>query len=207
MMFRKVKIALKDLLTANAAGRFRVAGTQKQSINAEKQIKDLPLVALSSASSDFKATDNSYQVERDATVNLSIKITVAVPVYADLTALNNELSTAAQRATALAESLDICDTANDLIGEISDNVYQIIEDARNYDLIEKEVRDRHISDLTIYDAQRDGQLAVASSVFNFSCLVTEIVDGETGIAADPDGISTGDIKPNSEDTDNAGVIA
>ena len=205
MMITQVKTALKPALVAGADGNFYVVGSQKQSINAEKQIKDLPRVMVNFANSTYPDT-NSFQVGRDSILNVVIKTSVAVPIYVDLSVLNDEGATAGARATALANAQDICDTSNDLINEISEFVYQIVEDARNYDLgfPVGQVRDRHIDDLTIFEAQRDGQLAIASSTFNFSCRVTEEVDGETGTAAVD--VANGDIKPNSEDTDNAGVI-
>lgn len=207
MMFRQVKASLIAELVAAAAGRFTVVKSQKQSINAEKQLQ-IPRVMVNFANSSYSSDNSSFQVEHDSTLNFVIKISVASPILVDLETLNDELATAGDRATALANAQDICDTANDLINEISDNVYQIIEDARNYDLgfAIGLVRDRHIDNLTIYEAQRDGQLVLASSVFDFSCKVTEIVDGETGTAAAPDAVADGDIHANDEDTNNAGVI-
>ncbi len=208
MMFRQVKAALVAELETGALGRFYVVKSQKQSISAEKQLKDLPRVMVNFANSSYSSDNSSFQVEHDSDLNFVIKTSVASPILVDLATLNDENATAGDRATALANAQDICDTANDLINEISEYVYQIIEDARNYDLgfAVGLVRDRHIDDLTIYEAQRDGQLVIASSVFNFSCKVTEIVDGETGTAAAVDAVADGDIKPNSEDIDNAGVI-
>lgn len=207
MMFRQVKAALVAELEAGAAGRFYVVKSQKQSISAEKQLQT-PRVMVNFANSSYASDNSSFQVEHDSTLNFVIKISVASPLLVDLATLNDENALPSARATALANAQDVCDTANDLINEISDNVYQVIEDARNYDLgfAVGLVRDRHIDNLTIYEAQRDGQLVLASSVIDFSCKVTELVDGETGTAAAVDAVADGDIHANDEDTINAGVI-
>lgn len=183
MKFIIVKDAVKALLENAAAGRYGVAGAQKQEKGTAAYIGSNRLVEVYFRTENFSKSKGRFTGPNNSDVKIAIELTVSGPVKADLAILDDPTgSTAIQLQTAIAEIKEASSVADDSMDELFDIVYQIIMDAKNVDLglAEGIVADRWISTLDKSDPNPRGQLVVLTGMLEFSCNVEEDVPGDIG---------------------------
>jgi hypothetical protein len=201
MMFREVKSALVNILGDAAAERFIVIGYQRQS-KASSEIKNNNrLVQVYYSDGNFARGQRN---KGPHTHDLSFNIDVSASAKGDLSVLDSPTATQYQKAVAIASIKFASEEADTLIDELIEYVYQIIMDARNYDL------GMSVGDVTsrwIERIQKDtiierGDLVVKTANLKFICKVQEIVIGDIG--NEPEKVIFNSSTPTG-DTGGAGV--
>jgi len=205
MKFRTIKESVKTLFANSAAGRYTVAGSQKQTKSAEEVIDNNRLIQVYYSRGSFLKSGGSMRGPNDHEITFKIGFTVSKAAAGDISVLNNPNATALQLQTAIANIANASDLADASIDELFDIAYQIIMDARNIDLglAEGIVSSRWITDIQKDDPLPRGELLVITGSSNLTLKTSEDVTGETPIPATA--IST-DFSIEDDLGDNAGVI-
>jgi hypothetical protein len=185
MTFRTIKASTLQILADAAAARFNVVGYQKQTKNESESKLNNRTVQLFYKDGDFPNAGGANTDVTKHTATYALQLTVSAPSKVDLNVLQNPTSTEGQLSAAvnaLQESAAICD---DLFDELVDIVYQIIMDARNYDLGQPKgtIADRWISSAQKDDPVPRGALTTLTGMLLFTVKMMETVDGDTGVAA------------------------
>ena len=206
MLFRKVKQSITNNVLGPAEdGRFQTIGFQRQTNDAEDSLDSLRHVQVFWSSSDFPKRGSGLQGPYKNEISFRIEMSAAKAAEIDLEILNDELATAAEKATALASFQEAADLVDDSFDELFDIVFQIIMDARNIDLGMPEgvVAERWISQAKKDDPIPAGELAMLTGSAVLTCSVSEQAPGDPGV----DGAKTIDtiIDIDGDDTEKAGV--
>jgi len=204
MNFRVIKTSIINILGLAALSRFKVIGFQRQSKNADEVLDSDRFVQIFYQSGNLPKNKASLNGPVQHEITYKIELTVAKQTEGDLEVINNPGSTPLQIATALnlfAEASDLADQSWD---ELADIVYQILMDARNYDL---GTQKGTISNRWIDGIQKDNPLPRGESViltgsFNLTCQTVESVLGDTGTLGDDYDIS---LRFKDDPNNNAGV--
>lgn len=182
MAYRTVKEQIVTLLGNSAAGRFRVIGYRGQS----------------QASSEIKNSDRSVQVyysdgqfpksaggrigRKIHDITIELDLSASASAKGDLSALNDESATPAEKAIAISTIKEASEEADEKIDELIEYVYQILMDARNEGL---QFEKGFISNRWIDRIQKDtllehGALVVKTANLKYTCRVNEVVLGDVG---------------------------
>jgi hypothetical protein len=181
MMFREVKTALVNILGDAAASRFIVVGYQRQSKASSEVKNNNRLVQVYYADGNFpRGQRNKGPHTHDLSFNVDVSASAAAK--GDLSVLDSTTATQYQKAAAIASIKFAADEADTLIDELIEYVYQIIMDARNYDLglTVGEVTNRWIERIQKDTIIERGDLIVKTANLKFTCRVQEIVLGAVG---------------------------
>lgn len=182
MRFRQVKTALLNILGNAAAGRYRIIGFQRQEKAAEEFIDNNRLVEVYYRNSNIDKGKGRVNGPVDNMCNFSVELTVSAPSKVDLSIINDPNSTPAQIQTAMAGFKEASDIADDQFDELVEIVFQILMDARNFDLGLNvgEVANRWISQINKNDPNPRGDLVVLTGTLEYTCSVSEDILGDTG---------------------------
>jgi len=186
MQFRTVKDSLLSLLVASEAGRYQTIGFQRERKGADEVKGNNRLVQLYYSRGSFPRSASSLSGPFQHKPTYQVDLTVSEAATVDLSTLNNESASAADRITALAARAEAAKLADDSLDELFDVVFQVIMDARQRDL---DLGIGGVADIYISDFQKDepdvsGRLVTITAAFIVAVSMEEIVSGETSIAQD-----------------------
>lgn len=203
MKFRTAKQQIISILTASQGSNFVTVGSQKQSKGSKENL-NLPRVTVYYQNGNFPKTGSNFQSVKQHNASYRIEFTVVMESEVDLSVLNNPSSTAIQISAALAAMPELSDQVDNKMDELFDNVYQVLMDARNYDLdlTIGEITDRYIDNFQKDSPIPKGEFMILTGGCTLTMNMEEIVDGETGTP----GVNvdtTVDLK--DDQGDNAGV--
>jgi len=186
MQFRSVKDALKTILIDSAADRYRVIGFQRQEKASSEFTNNNRMVEVFFKNENFNLSRSRLNGPVGADVIVAIELTVSAEVKVDLSALESEFSTPAEKMAALAGMKEASNEADDSFDELAEIIYQIVMDARNIDLglPDGDVANRWVGSIDKNDPNPRGELVVLTGSLEFTCKVSEDVPGDTGVPAD-----------------------
>lgn len=187
MYFRTVKKAIKDLLNDKSLGNFHVVGYQKQNKSSDEVLNSDRLVQVYFSDGAFPKSAGRMRGPKTHDLKISIDLTVSAKAQADLSALESTTASELQKSIALMGIKDAAEIADDKMDELIDRVYQILMDARNFNLgLEVgELSSRWIDRITKDTTIEYGDLIVKTSNLEYSCRVQEYVYGDEGYQPDP----------------------
>lgn len=208
MHFRTINQAIINLLGASAGGRFRVVGYEAQGKDAREVKHNKREVQSYFTQGDFpKSRGSRRSGQHDMT--FTIGLTVSASARCNLAIINQQTPppTKDQISGALAALTDAAYEADKLIDELYEIVYQILRDARNYDLGLSRgiVTDSWVDAIRKDQPVPQGELVTLTGTVQFTCSTSEAVTGDTGVLA-TDGISVGLDLVEGDDTIKAGVL-
>lgn len=180
MRFRTIKTAIEDLLVAAAAGRYQVQGYQNQGLAAEEILDDNRLVQVIYDQGTFpKSSSGKGPFTHDQI--FKIILTVSKKAEGDLSALEDDFATPAEKATALAASRPAAKLADDSLDELFDHVFQELMKGDNIDfgITSFKVANRWLNDFKKSDPVLVGDMAVLSGTVELSCRIDESVVSTT----------------------------
>lgn len=209
MRFRIARDAIVSVLGEKAKGRFVTLGRQSKGQAADEVEDRSRTVQVFFSRGEFpkKAGGLSGPVMHNLTFRL--ELTVAKAAKGDLAALNNVNSTQAELVAALENFQESADLADASFDELAEIVYQILMDARNYDLglDPGEVVNRWIGSIEKEEPTPRGELVVVPGTLELTCAVSEDLLGDEGRTADAAGSVTAAIEthtpPDTTDADPA----
>lgn len=182
MTFRTVKTAIVDLLSDNAAGRFRVIGKQIMSKSADEIRDNDRLVQVYFSDGSFPKSAGRMHGSKTHDVTIEIDLSGCASATGDLSVLDSPDATAIQKAGAIAAIREASDVADQIIDELIDAVYNILMDARYEGLL---LPKGTISSRWIDRIQKDtlierGEFVVKTANMKYTCRVQEYVSGDIG---------------------------
>lgn len=191
MNFRTVTAAIQTILGDAAAGRFSVIGYRRQGRDAEEIRGDKRSVQVYFSSGDFPKSAGRSSGSTQHQMTFNVDLSVSAPAKVNLAAITTPGATAGQIATALSALQEAADIADEAMDELMEMVYQILMDARNFDLgLDRGiVSSRWVGSLNKDDPQPQGSLVVLTGRIQYTCQTVEAIVGEIGVAA-TGGIST-----------------
>jgi hypothetical protein len=200
MNFRILKTAIIEILSAAEAGRYRTIDSQRQSTAASEVVNNLRTVQVYYENGQFRESSGRMigSVMHEITFNIDLK--VSSPASVDLSVLNNITSTPVQRAAALVALQESSAKADEIFDELVDIIFQVLMDARNYDLgLEKGIiSNRWIPNIQKNEPLPQGELVVLTGSMPFTCRTIEYITGEDPSPADT--IDTTLVVDDDEDT-------
>lgn len=206
MNFRTIKDSIIEILGNASKNCFIVIGHQRQMKSADETIDINRFVQLFYSAGDFPKSSgrNTGPVQHDITFR--IELTVSSPAKIDLSTLNRSSSTSAEKASALASSQEASNVADDLLDELFELVYQILMDARNYDMGQEigEVSNRWIDQIQKDDPIEEGEYVILTGSMFLKLRTAEQIVGESAVLTENLQDIVIDIK--GDDTEKTGVI-
>lgn len=204
MNFRIIKAALVELLGNEAAGRYRVAGYQKRGQAALEILNKDRIVQVYYSQGLFPKSGGgiSGPTKHDMTFNIDLFVSMASS--ADLAALNNPASSKAQIEQAISDLKVAEDLVDDAWDEFAEDIYQIIQDARNRNFgLDVPVASRWIGQATKDSPVPRGELVTLTGTMTLTCAKDEQVKGATPV---PLHVIDTEIIANEDPVGKAGVI-
>jgi hypothetical protein len=200
MNFRTLKSAIISILATAEAGRYVTIGAQRQSTAATEITDNSRTVQVYYDNGQFRESAGRIigSVTHAVTFNIDLKVSASASV--DLAVLNAVGSTPAQRAAALTALQESSAKADEIFDELVEIVFQVLMDARNYDLGQAKgvVADRWIPSIQKNEPLPQGELVVLTGSMPLMCRTVEHITGETPSAATT--IDTTLIVDDDEDT-------
>lgn len=192
MNFRVITAAMINTLGAAAAGRFSVVGYQRQGVDAEEIRGNKRRVQVFFAGGEFPRSKGRLTGDVQHMLTFNVGLSVAAAARCNLGVLDDPNATTQQVATALAAAQDASYIADQQFDELSDLVYQILMDTRNFDLglDEGVMSSRWIESMRKDDPQRNGGLVVLTGHLQYVCQTVETITGETGTLITGSAVST-----------------
>lgn len=187
MMFRQVKEAIRALLAAQGDTDFRVIGFQRQSKSASEVLNNDRLVQVYYSEGNFAKSAGRMKGSKAHDMTIEIDMTTSAKATVNLSVLDSESATEAQKAAALAGLKEAAERADEKIDELIELVYQILMDARNEKLTfdAGEISSRWIGGITKDAIIERGDLVVKTANMKYTCRVQEAVLGDSGYQPDP----------------------
>jgi hypothetical protein len=194
MNFRIAKDALvKNVLgpASETDGTWRTVGYQVQSKNADESKRNARSVQAYYKQGDFPSSGGANHDVTQHKIQFELQLTVSAPSVADLTVLQNPNATATQIRLTLDQLKNSSQLADELFDELVENVYQVVMDARNYDLglAAGIVSGRFISSVQKDDPVPVGKLTTLTGTMTLVVQVEETVLSEEplqGVSIDDD---------------------
>lgn len=186
MNFRKLKAKLIETLGSAEAGRFRTIGYQHQKTAASEIIGTLRSVVIYYNQSQFLKPSSQMLGSVQHEVQYKIDLRVSEAAAGDIAILNNVGSTPLQRAAALSSFQEATARADEAFDELAEIVYQILEDARNYDygMDKGLISNRWISEIQKDPIESEGEYVVITGTMPLMCRLVETIEGDEGTPAD-----------------------
>lgn len=186
MNFQSVQSALVTALGSAAAGRYRAIGYKDLPIG-QSEIQDTnKLVSVYYVKGDFplNLSGRYGPATHSCVFNIDLKLSQKASV--DLTTLEDEGSTAGQRATALAALQDAKSLANTNLDSFISIIFGVLLDNRNAFLgLSKSIfANRWISNIKKEDPIYVGDTVICSAILTYECDVEETFVGDTGDSGD-----------------------
>ncbi len=184
MNFRKIQESLIiNILGPAEKDRFRVIGFQRQAKSAAEVLDCDRQVQVYYSAGEFKKTGGRLTGPVQHDITFKVELTVSKGVEIDLSVINSGSATAAEKSNAIAEFQEGSDAADKSFDELVEIIYQILMDARNYDL---GMPVGTISNRWIDRIQKDipspnGEYVVLTGSMDLTVRAVEEVNGEEGL--------------------------
>lgn len=186
MNFRVINKRLIALMGDSAAGRYTVTGYRRQGKDATESRGSKRNIQTFFQKGNFPKDSGRFLGATDHHMNFVMVLTVSAPCQANLAAINNPQATAEQITTALAGMRDASFLADESMDELYDIAYQILMDARNFDLGlgRGVIADRWVAELEKDDPLQQGALVTLTGRLTYTCRTTEEITGDVPVLAD-----------------------
>lgn len=176
MAFRLVPTALASTLTAAAAGRYTVDGSDKQSHAAEEILNNLRHVTVLYRSGQLNRGASAWAggpIQHECT--FPVELLLSADAKADLAVLADPASTAPEYASALAAMQPASVRANDLWDELFDILWNILMAPANMGL---GLADGLVANRWVGNPQKGkpftrGKYVILPGTFDYTCTVQE----------------------------------
>ena len=186
MNFRTIKDSIvNNVLGPAEAGRFSTVGYQRQSRAAVQSGVGITTVQVFYSGSDISKSNRLVgPVNHDATYK--VELTVSRAARGDLSLINDPGASPDQLAAALAAFQDAAELADVAFDELTEVVFQILMDGRNFDMgLSKGVlSSRWISSIQKDNPLPRGRVVVLTGYMNLTLKTVEQITGDTGTAAE-----------------------
>lgn len=215
MQFEIVEQSILDNVLGPAeAGRFVTIGGQRQRESAKAIDNDRKVMVFYVEGEFPKSGGASYSdVRHDMTFD--VVLVVATPAKADLSVLNDENASGADKATALRQMAEPSIEANRNMNAFIRIVYQILMDARNEQMGMvppddhpnlKLVSNRWVNNITKNDPVPEGEFVVLTASMRLTLTVSEDITGDDLPGTPQNGaVFDGDIELDGDDVAAQGV--
>lgn len=199
MKFIELKASIVQLLGSAAAGRFRVYGYQTQPQGADEFVGNNRSIRVAYTDGNFPRSGGSMRGPINHDVQFNIELIVAGRSTMDLSVLESEGGTAAQRASAIAAKTDAAEIADNSMDELAAIVFQILMDARNQDLglPDFSVGSRWVDSIRKDPVSPFGEYVILQGKITMTASIDEVVAGEMPVAGE---VISGDITEINGDT-------
>lgn len=181
MIFEQLQESLtNNVLGPSANNRFKVIGYLQQSKSADEVAANLVQVFYKEG--DFPKNSASLRGPVQHEMTFNIEMTVAAPARGDIAAIADPNANPQQLINALNNFSNSAKDAESKLNTLIRDVYQIIMDARNFDLgLSKGV----ISNRWIRNTSKDeplprGEYVILTAIMILTCRASETVTGDTG---------------------------
>jgi len=184
MNFTEAQTAISTLLGNNAGGQFRVCGYRNEPADA-KTVKDTNAsVAVYYGKGDFSKANSPPTGPFEHSCTFNIELTISTAAKADLTTLNDDGSTPAERQTALSNIQNTRALADQALNALINVVWNIIFNAEHIGFEETlgKYRDRWVPTIEKQEVGYIGDLIVSQATMHLNLDVQEIADGDLGTA-------------------------
>lgn len=205
MNFRIIKDGIiNKVLFPASAGKFIVIGSQKQSRDAVETLNLKRTVQVYYSASDFPKGSGRLNGPVQNNLTYRIELMVSSAAKGDLSVINDENSSAAQIATAIAAFQEASDLVDCYFDELVEDVYQIIMSGLNCDLglPKGTISNRWIKAVQKDQPESRGGYVTLTGAMNLTCSTAEQVPGDVGITA---GIFDNTIDIEGDDVEKTGV--
>lgn len=183
MNFRVIDQALTDLLGTAAAGRFQVAGYQKQAMEVREVVDNNRIVEVFYSRGEFPKSASTRRGPTRHNMQFDLNLTVAKGAETDLSVIDNPASPPAAVAAAIAATKYAAARADDSWNELADIVYQIIMDAQQIDIgLSTPIADTWLMSIEKDPPLERGSHVVLTGLMRFTCARDEQVEGDVGVA-------------------------
>ena len=215
MQFEIVEESILDNVLGPAeAGRFVTIGGQRQRESAEA-INAKRKVMVFYQDGDFPKSGGAFNGPVKHDMTFEIVLVEATPAEVDLSVLNSDTATEAEKATALRKMAEPSVKANRNMNVFMRIIYQILMDARNEQMgmvpsdehpNEKLVSNRWVNNVSKNDPVPDGEFVVLTASMRLTLTVSENIIGDD-LPATPSGgaVLDGDIELDGDDIAAQGV--
>lgn len=175
MYFRTIKTAITTLLSAQAAGRYRVKGYPDQNLSAEELADTDRLVQVNYIRGEFPKSRSGFG-PYDHHMTMRVRCLVSQAATVDLSVLDDPASSAAQRATALAAAEPAAEVADNELDALIDAVFQVLMAGTAIDLgMAEKIGEHWLPNIDKVDPYRLGDRVVVAANLDLMCHMTEEV--------------------------------
>jgi hypothetical protein len=192
MNFETLQTNIVNLLTNAAAGRYRVAGYQPKSEDAEEYLDMDRLVSVFYSEGQFPKNKSGPVGPIQHETIYRIEMFVTKSAEGDLATINNPASTPAELQTALANVKLAEQLADDSFNELVGIIYQILMDARNryFGMPKGTIADRWLDnirkdsplEITSDKGILGGKFITLTGSIDLTCVLDEEILGDSGTA-------------------------
>jgi hypothetical protein len=191
MNFRNLVSSVATLLVNNAAGRFRVLNFQKQAQSADEVKETNKSVQVYYSGGEFPKAAGSLGGPYSHDITLNVDLMVSMLTKGDLVVFDNPSATPAQVLAAIGNLQKGDAKVQEEMDEFFDDVFQILMDARNFDLgiVDGTMASRWIEEFKKDPILKRGEFAVLTGHCKYTCRMDETVGGDVGV--DIETIDTG----------------
>ena len=182
MMFRAVKSRLVDILGNAASGNYRVWGYQAQSTDALTVKGTDRKVAVHYRSGSFPRSAAAQRGPTRHEMEFQIELLISAQASGDVSALESELSTPAEKAAAIAAFVPAAKAVDTAMDEFIDVIYQVLMDNGAIYLDNGTDGDLKVANRWIARIQKDdplpsGGLAVLTATLTYNVVAMETITG------------------------------
>lgn len=192
MNFETLQSNITTMLENAAAGRYRVAGFQPKTEDAEESLDTNRLVSVFFSEGQFPKNMNGINGPIQHEVTFRFEFFVTKSAEGDLATINDPGSTPAQIQTALANIKLAEQLADDSLNELFGIIYQIVMDARNrhLGLPRGTIADRWVdnfrkdrpAEINVARGILGGKFITLTGSLDLTCTIDESILGDTGTA-------------------------
>lgn len=188
MMFRTIKSALVTILGNAASGNYRVLGYQSQSTDALTAAGENRKVAVHYRAGSFPRSAASQRGPVRHEMEFQIELLVSARAQGDVSALESESSTEAERATAISNFIPAAKAVDTAMDEFIDVIYQVLMDNEAVYLDDGVNGDLKVANRWIASVQKDdplptGGLAVLTATLVYNVVAMETITGAAAVGS------------------------
>ena len=208
MIFQQLKQSIVDLLGNNANDLFRVYGYQTSPKSAGEFLGNDRAIRVFYERGKFPRSKSSAMGDIEHDVHICFEFIVTEQTEVDVSVLSNPASTPEEKAAALAAAKEAANSADDSMDDFFALVFQILMDARNRDLGLPDFTlglERWVDDFAKDEPVSSGEFVVLTAKSILTTSVTEPIQGETPVPADPNDSVFIEIGINGDETQKTSV--
>ncbi len=186
MKFREVKDNIINILGSEEAGRYQTIGFQRQVKSADEVLDASRMIQVYYDSGAFDKSAGSINGPVSHDITYKIALTIAKSSGGDLSIINDPSSTATDISNAISAFQEASQRCDDSFDELVDIVYQILMDARNYDLgfAKGVISNKWVDQVQKETPMPQGEFVVLTGSMILTCRVSEELTGDDGTPGD-----------------------